>query len=91
MHIPVKVDYGVRALVDLALHAKDQPIRASDIARRTMIPEPYLAQVMHALGKVGIVRAQRGPQGGHALALEPDDIRLSMVMDCLGGTENLVA
>ena len=91
MHIPVKVDYGVRALVDLALHPEDQPIRASDIARRTMIPEPYLAQVMHALGKVGIVRAQRGPQGGHALALEPDDIRLSMVMDCLGGTENLVA
>lgn len=91
MHIPVKVDYGVRALVDLALHADEQPIRASEIAQRTMIPEPYLAQVMHALGKVGIVRAQRGPQGGHALALEPDDIRLSMVMDCLGSTENLVA
>ncbi len=44
MHIPVKVDYGVRALVDLALHAEDQPIRASDIARRTRIPEPYLAR-----------------------------------------------
>lgn len=91
MHIPVKVDYGVRALVDLALHADDQPIRASEIARRTMIPEPYLAQVMHALGKAGIVRAQRGPQGGHALALDPNDIRLSMVMDCLGSGENLVA
>ena len=91
MHIPVKVDYGVRALVDLALHANEQPIRASEIAQRTMIPEAYLAQVMHALGRAGIVRAQRGPQGGHTLALEPDDIRLSMVMDCLGSTENLVA
>jgi Rrf2 family protein len=91
MHIPVKVDYGVRALVDLALHFDEQPIRVSEIAQRTMIPEPYLAQVMHALGKVGIVRAQRGPQGGHALALSPDDIRLSMIMDCLDGTENLVA
>ena len=91
MHIPIKVDYGVRALVDLALHADEQPIRASEIARRTMIPVPYLAQVMHALGKVGIVRAQRGPLGGHALALDPDDIRLSMVMDCLGSSENLVA
>ena len=91
MHIPVKVDYGVRALVDLAMHADEQPIRASEIAQRTMIPEPYLAQVMHALGKVGIVRAQRGPQGGHALAMDPGDIRLSMVMDCLGNAENLVA
>lgn len=91
MHIPVKVDYGVRALVDLALHADQQPIRASEIAQRTMIPESYLAQVMHALGKDGIVRAQRGPQGGHALAMAPADIRLSMVMNCLGGTDNLVA
>jgi Rrf2 family protein len=91
MHIPIKVDYGVRALVDLALHVDDQPIRASEIAGRTLIPEPYLAQVMHALGKVGMVRSQRGPLGGHALAKDPDDIRLSMVMDCLGSTENLVA
>ncbi|MDP6302298.1 MAG: Rrf2 family transcriptional regulator [SAR202 cluster bacterium] len=91
MHIPVKVDYGVRALIDLALHADAQPIRASDIARRTMIPEPFLAQVMHAMGKNGIVRAQRGPQGGHALAMKPEEIRLSMVMDSLGSSENLMA
>jgi len=91
MHIPIKVDYGVRALVDLAMHADEQPIRASEIAGRTLIPEPYLAQVMHALGKAGVVRSQRGPSGGHALALDPGDIRLSMVMDCLGSTENLVA
>ena len=91
MHIPIKVDYGVRALVDLALHVEDQPIRASEIAGRTLIPEPYLAQVMHALGKGGMVRSQRGPLGGHALAMDPEDIRLSMVMDCLGSTENLVA
>jgi Rrf2 family iron-sulfur cluster assembly transcriptional regulator len=91
MHIPIKVDYGVRALVDLALHADDQPIRASEIAGRTLIPEPYLAQVMHSLSKAGMVRSQRGPLGGHALAMAADDIRLSMVMDCLGSTENLVA
>ena len=91
MHVPIKVDYGVRALVDLALHVDDQPIRASEIAGRTLIPEPYLAQVMHALAKFGIVRSQRGPLGGHTLAMDPDDIRLSMVMDCLGSTENLVA
>ena len=91
MHIPIRVDYGVRALVDLALHVDDEPIRASEIAGRTLIPGPYLAQVMLALGKVGMVRSQRGPQGGHALAMDPDEIRLSMVMDCLGSGENLVA
>ncbi len=90
MHIPVKVDYGVRALVDLALHHQSAPVRASEIAGRTMIPEPYLAQVLHALGRAGLVRSQRGRLGGHTLAVEPDDISLSSVMECLGPSENLV-
>ncbi len=90
MHIPVKVDYGVRALVDLALQRQDAPVRASDIAGRTMIPEPYLAQVLHALSKAGIVKSQRGPQGGHLLALDPADISLNMIMDCLDAGDNLV-
>ena len=90
MHIPIKVDYGVRALVDLALHGDKGPVRTADIAGRTVIPEQYLAQVMLALGKSGLVRSQRGPQGGHALAMDPSEIRLSMVMACLGGEETLV-
>ena len=90
MQIPLKVDYGVRALVDLAMHRQNSPLRASEIASRTMIPEAYLAQVLHTLGKAGMVKAQRGPQGGHTLALDPHQIRLSEVMECLGTSENLV-
>ena len=91
MHIPIKVDYGVRALVDLAMHRREAPVRAREIAGRTMIPEPYLAQVLHALGKAGMIRSQRGPQGGHTLVVDPSEIRLSMVMECLGPPDNLVA
>ena len=91
MHIPIKVDYGVRALVDLAMHHREAPVRAREIAGRTMIPEPYLAQVLHALGKAGMIRSQRGPQGGHTLAVDPAEIKLSMVMECLGPPDNLVA
>ena len=46
MYIPIKVDYGVRALVDLAVNGTDGPVRASEIAKRTVIPEQYLAQVL---------------------------------------------
>lgn len=90
MHIPIKVDYGVRALVDLATHAEDEPVRASEIARRAAVPEPYLAQVLHTLNKRGLIRSLRGPQGGHALAMDASEIRLSTVMAGLGGTENLI-
>jgi len=91
MYIPIKVDYGVRALVDLALNGADGPVRASDIAGRAAIPEQYLAQVLHALSKSGFTRSQRGPHGGHFLAKAPSEIRLSGVMASLGGSETPVA
>ena len=90
MRVPIKVDYGVRALVDLAQRRDEAPLRAADIARRTVIPEAFLAQVLHALGKDGFVKGVRGPQGGHILARDPADIRLSAVMDCLGVAETIV-
>ena len=91
MYIPIKVDYGVRALVDLALYGDQGPVRASEIAKRTVIPEPYLAQVLHTLNKSGFTGSQRGPRGGHFLAMEPSDIRLSRVMLSLGAMETPVA
>ena len=90
MHIPIQVDYGVRALVDLASRREEGPVRTSEIAGRQSIPEPYLAQVMHALQKNGLTRSQRGPLGGHALAKDPSEISMGMVMEYLGGTQSMV-
>ena len=90
MHIPMQVDYGVRALVDLATHQDEGSVRAAEIADRQGIPEPYLARLLHALHKNGVTTSQRGPQGGHSLAKKPSEIRMSMVMDYLGGTQTLV-
>ena len=56
MHVPIKVDYGVRALVDLAMYGSDgNSLRASDISQRTAIPNAYLAQVLNSLKKAGLV------------------------------------
>ena len=90
MHVPIQVDYGIRALIDLTEHLDEKPVRASDIARRKMIPEPYLARLLLSLQKGGIVISQRGPQGGHSLAKEPSEISMAMVMDRLGGNQTLV-
>ena len=90
MHIPIQVDYGVRALVDLAAHTTGGSVRASDIARRQGIPEAYLAQVLHSLQKKGVTKSQRGPQGGHSLAMDPSEITMGTVMRYLGGSQSLV-
>ncbi len=91
MHVPIKVDYGVRALVDLAMYGSDgNALRAYDISHRTAIPNAYLAQVLNSLKKAGFVKSTRGPHGGHELAVDSDTIHLSSVMEVLDGTDNLV-
>ena len=90
MHVPIRVDYGVRALLDLAQHANEGLIPASAIAKRQTIPEPYLERLLNTLSKQGIIRSHTGPQGGHALAMEPAKISLGLVMNVFGGNETLL-
>ena len=85
MRIPMKVDYGVRALVELALHYGEGPVQSAQIAYNQGVPEAYLDQLMTTLHKFGFVISRRGPQGGHRLAGEPETINLSMVMATLDG------
>jgi Rrf2 family protein len=86
MRISMKVDYGVRALVDLAMGAEaGAPIRTTDIAIRQSIPEPYLDQVLTMLNKSGFIRSRRGPQGGHSLARAASEITLDDVVSTLEG------
>lgn len=88
MKIPMKVDYGVRALVELAMNYGEGQLQTSEIARKQGIPEAYLEQLMTTLNKFGFVRSRRGPQGGHVLALDPSEINLSMVMTTLDGNSS---
>ncbi|HJN86159.1 MAG: Rrf2 family transcriptional regulator [Dehalococcoidia bacterium] len=82
----MKVDYGVRAMVELALHYGKGQIQTADIAGKQGIPEAYLDQLMTSLHKFGLVISRRGPQGGHRLAMDPSEIDLHMVMSTLDGS-----
>ena len=52
MKIPMRVDYGVRALVELALHYGDGPVQTAEIAAKQGIPVAYLDQLMASLKQV---------------------------------------
>ena len=82
----MKVDYGVRALLELSQHYGHGPAQTAEIAARQGIPEPYLDQLLTTLRKAGLIHSRRGPQGGHVLAKEPDQITLAMVISTLEGS-----
>jgi Rrf2 family protein len=81
----MRVDYGVRALVELAMHYEERQVQTSEIASKQGIPESYLEQLMTTLNRFGFVKSRRGPQGGHMLAMDPSEINLSMIMTTLEG------
>ena len=85
MKVPMKVDYGVRALVELASQFGEGYVQTAEIASRQGMPEAYLDQLMTTLNKSGFVTSRRGPQGGHRLAVDPREITISMVMTTLDG------
>ncbi|HZP57404.1 MAG TPA: Rrf2 family transcriptional regulator [Dehalococcoidia bacterium] len=91
MRISTKGDYGVRALIELCHHYGEGPRQSAEIAARQRIPEPYLDQLLTTLRKAGFIRSVRGPQGGHALLIPPDEIRLSDVIRALEGSLSPVA
>ena len=81
MLFPIKVDYGLRMLIDLAQQPADSPATSSDIATRQAIPEAFVVQLFNTLSRSGMVTSRRGPKGGHMLAMPADDISVAEVVE----------
>lgn len=75
-------EYALRAVVYLA----DQggaPRTTSQIATTTMVPAGYLAKVMQGLGRAGLVKSQRGLNGGFTLAHDPQVLSVLAVVNAV--------
>ncbi len=77
--------YGLRAMIDLALHCDQGPVRVKDISRREGIPEKYLEKLMHRLKRKHIVRGVRGPGGGYVLGKSSKEITAKDILDVVEG------
>ena len=85
MNFSSRSRYGIRALIDLAVNARESCVQLGDIAVRNDISVKYLEQIFMALRKGGMIRSIKGPQGGYLLAKKPGEIFLSEVIRLLDG------
>jgi len=76
MRLSTRGEYGLLALVDLALFSGGRPLQSAQIAERQGIPKQYLDQLMMDLKNAGLVSSLRGRQGGYQLARAPSTINL---------------
>lgn len=84
MRVSAKADYAVRAAVEIAA-SDHSPIKAEEIARNQAIPVHFLIKILHELRMAGLIRTQRGPEGGHSLARPADEISIADVLRAVEG------
>ncbi|MDE2997828.1 MAG: Rrf2 family transcriptional regulator [Gemmatimonadota bacterium] len=91
MYVSSKGNYGLRAVLDLALHYGEGVVQSAEIASRQDIPESYLVQLLNPLRNAGLVRSVRGRKGGHELIRRPEEITVGAVLEVLEGPVQLAA
>ncbi|MCX5818921.1 MAG: Rrf2 family transcriptional regulator [Deltaproteobacteria bacterium] len=90
MKLSTRGRYGVRMMLELALHYGEGPILLRDIAERQGISEKYLWQLINPLKTTGLVNSLRGAHGGYVLAKAPEAISLKAILQILEGSLCLV-
>lgn len=84
MRLSARVDYALRAAAELAL-AGSSPVTALQLAEAQHIPPKFLENILGQLRRSGLIRSQRGPDGGYWLALPAEKISLADIIRSVDG------
>lgn len=87
MRMSSQVEYGVRAMIDIAVHGSESPVQAGDIHRRQGIDEHFVSQILLMLRRAGLIESLRGRQGGHRLARPATRITMLEIVEALEGSD----
>jgi Rrf2 family protein len=85
MRVNARIDYAVRALVELAGSSRASPRKLHDLASAQQIPVAFLADILTMLRRAGLVSSQRGVDGGYWLTRPAVEIRLATVIAAVDG------
>jgi Rrf2 family protein len=84
MRLSARADYALRAAIEIA-NVADGHVTAEQVARAQQIPVKFLETILTQLRRAGLVRSQRGPDGGFWLARPADDITLADIIRAIDG------
>jgi Rrf2 family protein len=85
MQVTAKADYAIRAAVELVDSSQERPSKMDTVARAQGIPPSFLENIFVQLRSAGVVRSQRGPEGGYWLARPPDELNIAHIIRAIEG------
>ena len=88
LRLSKKLLFAIEAVVDIAYHAGQDPVRSNEISERQGIPRRYLEQVLQHLVHKEVLAGQRGPRGGYRLARERRRITVGEIIRVVRELEN---
>jgi Rrf2 family protein len=83
-------EYALRAVACLARRA-GEPMTTRQIAEASRVPAGYLAKILQALARAGVVTGQRGLNGGFVLARRPEELTMMDVVRVADGSHRITA
>ncbi|GAA2091080.1 RrF2 family transcriptional regulator [Actinomadura alba] len=84
MRLSARVDYALRAAAELTV-AGSHPVTAVQLAEAQQIPPKFLENILGQLRRSGLIRSQRGPDGGYWLARPAEQISLADIIRAIDG------
>ena len=85
MKLSTKCRYGTRAMIEIARHYNEGPVKRKDISRSQKISSAYLENILIALKSQNLIRTVRGADGGFILANSPSSITMFQIVSALEG------
>ncbi len=84
MRITHEADYAVR-IVYVLMQSPEITVPASKVAEASGVTLRFTLKILRKLAGSGIVTAQKGANGGYALAMDPAEISLGLIIESIDG------
>ena len=98
MKFNTKTRYGLRTMIELAMHGNDKGVYQKEISERQEISFKYLDQIIASLKASGLIVNSEGRMSGYVLSRDAAKINVYdvykafqhelMIIDCLKGEGN---
>jgi Rrf2 family protein len=86
VRVSAKADYAIRAMIELAAaEVEGQPVKGDRLAQAQQIPLKFLENILGDLRQSGLVRSQRGAEGGYWLARPAAEVTVADVIRAVEG------
>ncbi len=78
-------EYALQAVLYLALKPGEEMTSIKELTSKLEIPYHFLGKILQDLTRKGLLKSLKGPTGGFALGMHPEEITLFHIVEAIDG------